>query len=149
MLLLVVLLLLLLVNTTISNINTAPPTIQTQGSAYQVCCVLEEDDVVVVAVTVLSCAQAMAFVTVKKHSKKAYLKNPGFNKCFIFIFFGYLIYKPSPLPINLYFFFNLIQQVKMKYTGSLKKLLALLLTIRLKEIQNGCFSPQAFLQYIF
>jgi hypothetical protein len=81
-----VLLLLPLVRATINSINTAPPTIQTHGSVYQVVVVVVEE--VDVAVTVLSCAHAIACEKVSSKSRKAFLTKPGIIECFIFIFFG-------------------------------------------------------------
>lgn len=69
-----------LTKATISNISTAPPTTQTQGSAYQVC--VSELVVVVVAVMVLSCAHAKAFVTLNIHNIKVCLKRRRLNKFF-------------------------------------------------------------------
>lgn len=83
----VLLLLFPLVRAIISNINTAPPTTKTHGSVYQVFSCEVEVAVVVVAVTVLSCAHAIALLTVNKNSRKLYFKNPGLIKCFIFIIF--------------------------------------------------------------
>lgn len=61
------------VSATISNISTAAPTINTHGSVYQVVdSVLDVALVVVVAETVVSCAQAIAFVRVNTSSIKLY-----------------------------------------------------------------------------
>jgi hypothetical protein len=82
------LVLLPLVKAIISNISTAAPTTQTQGSAYQVCSVVFVLVLVVVtAVVVLSCAHAMALATVKRNSRKPYFKNTGLNTFFIIVFF--------------------------------------------------------------
>lgn len=72
-----------LTNATISKINTAPPTTQTQGSAYQVL-VSDLDVVVVVAVIVLSCAHASTFVTLNTHNIKVCLKSRRLIKFFNF-----------------------------------------------------------------
>ena len=72
-----------LTNATISNINTAPPTTQTHGSAYQVF-VSDFDVVVVVAVIVLSCAHTSAFVTLNTHNIKVCLKSLRLIKFFKF-----------------------------------------------------------------
>ena len=74
-----------LVKATISKINTAPPTIHTQGSVYHVVVVVVEE--VDVADTVLSCAHAIACEKVNKNNRKAFLTKPGIIECFIFNFF--------------------------------------------------------------
>ena len=88
--LLVELLLLPLTNATISRINTAPPTIHTQGCVYHSCVsvVVVAVVVVVVAVEALSCAHAMACVNVSNINRKTYLIDPGLIKFFIVVFFG-------------------------------------------------------------
>ena len=83
-------LLLPLTNATINKIKTAPPTIHTQGCAYQSCCsvVVVWVDVVVVDVAALSCAHAIACVRAKKKSSKAFFSDLRLNKFFILFFFG-------------------------------------------------------------